>query len=325
MFYCPELGRFLARDMIRRPGANPYVYAKNSPLKYVDPTGLWEAGGHYYTSYLVSKIAASRGISINPEALAYYSQLPDVVEMFEATPEAIESLGQGFATAVGSGAAGGIGGNPSAQRIRDNQWAYDIFEVLHSLHGGDANAVMERRDCLKNFLRNLVMNGAPDWQIGFTIHALGDAFAHTYRDETGLHAFGWPFGHGSQNVSGTSPDSIGLSHAAYSGYVDALYEGLSGMNANYAVTGSLGAIKNAGLKAGLPSLRNWAAGKPIDVGAESEAMRQYAISQGLSDEYNPLISGRQTFDSKYRTPTRDEVRQYLDALKKACVKDACGK
>ncbi len=71
MFYCPELGRFLARDMIRRPGtvpyspeiqqlasnmgamlpiqespddatSSPYVYALSNPLVLSDPTGLYE-------------------------------------------------------------------------------------------------------------------------------------------------------------------------------------------------------------------------------------------------------------------------------------------
>ena len=329
MFYMPELGRFLSRDMVMRPAVNPYVYVNNSPLRFVDPTGLWEEGGHYYTTYLVSRLAASRlgGTAISPEALAYYSQLPDVIASYEATPEAVGQFAQGVAIAAGGGAGGGVTGNLTAAEIASKQWSQDIFEVLHSLHGGDANAVFERRDCLKNFLRNLVLKGAPDWQIGFTIHALGDAYSHTYRDEAGLHAFGWPFGHGEQNVSGVSPDSIGLSHSAYSGYVDTLYEALTGIRSNYnaSVVGSLGAVKNAGLKAGLGNLRSWAAGQPVDVRAESELMRQYAISQGLSDEYNPLTSGRNTFEKKYRTPTRDEVRSYLDALKKACVKSPCNK
>jgi hypothetical protein len=38
--YCPDIGRFLQKDPLARPGENPYVYARNNPLRYVDPTGL---------------------------------------------------------------------------------------------------------------------------------------------------------------------------------------------------------------------------------------------------------------------------------------------
>lgn len=43
MFYCPDLARFLAKDMIRRPTENPYLYGSNDSVNRVDPTGLQDA------------------------------------------------------------------------------------------------------------------------------------------------------------------------------------------------------------------------------------------------------------------------------------------
>ncbi len=40
MFYCPDVGRFLSRDLIRRPGANSYAFANNDPLDRIDAFGL---------------------------------------------------------------------------------------------------------------------------------------------------------------------------------------------------------------------------------------------------------------------------------------------
>lgn len=45
-YYNPALGRFLSRDPVLGSDGdflsrNPYIYAKNNPLKYRDPTGLW--------------------------------------------------------------------------------------------------------------------------------------------------------------------------------------------------------------------------------------------------------------------------------------------
>jgi RHS repeat-associated protein len=44
--YDAQVGRFISKDPIwPRGGLNPYTYAYNSPLNFIDPTGLSVAGG----------------------------------------------------------------------------------------------------------------------------------------------------------------------------------------------------------------------------------------------------------------------------------------
>ena len=43
--YDSSIGRFLQKDPLAPPGTNPYVYARNNPLRYVDPRGLREFPG----------------------------------------------------------------------------------------------------------------------------------------------------------------------------------------------------------------------------------------------------------------------------------------
>jgi len=56
-YYSPRLGRFLSRDAVRGNNGdvlskNPYIYVRNNPLKYIDPTGNEKeyAGGMSYSS-----------------------------------------------------------------------------------------------------------------------------------------------------------------------------------------------------------------------------------------------------------------------------------
>ena len=42
-YYDPRIGRFLTEDPAGQ-AFNPYLYAANNPLMYVDPDGLWSIG-----------------------------------------------------------------------------------------------------------------------------------------------------------------------------------------------------------------------------------------------------------------------------------------
>ncbi|MFO7958004.1 MAG: RHS repeat-associated core domain-containing protein [Candidatus Brocadiia bacterium] len=55
--YSPELERFLSKDRMTAPGTNPYVYARNNPLRFVDPTGL-------VTRDQIAEIAKQMGLTL---------------------------------------------------------------------------------------------------------------------------------------------------------------------------------------------------------------------------------------------------------------------
>jgi hypothetical protein len=256
-------------------------------------------------------------------ALAFYSQMPDEVEDFEALPEVLGSFSEKFGRSFASGAAGLSGAPGKEEQIRAS-WTSDITSILHSLHGGGPAEVIKRRQCLKQMLQSKTLKL---WEQGFIIHALGDAYAHTFlgKDEK-WHAFPSPMGHGAESARGRTPDSIGHNYANYVDFVDALYEGLAGqVPPDDAVKLRLSDIKFWARQAGK---ENWKLGLTGGISdqsmqAESREMQKRAQAMGLGDVYYDPIGGHlpEYYGDRTRSypkPEKGDVQKLMDKIKDAC-------
>jgi hypothetical protein len=117
------------------------------------PDPSFTTDGHLYSTYLVARY---EGINqIDAYTLAYYSEYPDIDGNFKATSAFIFSP----------------------------HWRSDVRKVLHSLHGGDLDAIEVRRKALKMALSDSLNQAPPNyWQAGLIVHAFGDAYSHTTKE-----------------------------------------------------------------------------------------------------------------------------------------------
>ncbi|NLE25065.1 MAG: hypothetical protein GX625_06945 [Clostridiaceae bacterium] len=108
-YYMPETGRFMAEDIFRGDGLNRYVYVRNNPLVYVDPTGLCGEGvqekdkNEYnkakeqlwkivYEQYPLAKIRFAKKNYIEDVLNEYKDIINKAGEMYGVPPEVIAGI-----------------------------------------------------------------------------------------------------------------------------------------------------------------------------------------------------------------------------------------
>lgn len=170
----------------------------------IDCSQKYHQDGHEQTTAYVAQ-ALGFGEETR-RRLAFYSQAPDDLALKYSAP------------AVG---IWGVVWIPYRQRIVDG---------LHSLHGGEHDAVLARRERLATLLSGMKLDRKDmHWKAGFLIHALGDSYAHVRTDEVGrLRSYSPIWGHIFDNGDhGSQPDVIARHPLRYAAYVDALCKALA--------------------------------------------------------------------------------------------------
>tara|TARA_R110002072_G_C7976780_1_gene535574 strand:+ start:9789 stop:15815 length:6027 start_codon:yes stop_codon:yes gene_type:complete len=222
--YSPVLGAWLQRDPVGYLGRDPNLqrYNISNPIDFVDPSGLWREGGHFYTVYNMARLA---GMSHeDARQLAYFAQYNDEVRAYDAVWVAFPHTPW-----EGNSAADEIGTTRS--RLARQNWEEAVQRVLHQLHGGDIFEIARNRE----HLRGLFGQATNDNDVrlaGITLHAFGDSFAHTYRDKNGrCRAFDSGIGHArgrgpltGKKEGGTAVDKIRERYidGVYPHYVESL-------------------------------------------------------------------------------------------------------
>jgi RHS repeat-associated protein len=278
--FSPVYGRWIQQDPAGYvDGLNLYQAHSSNPVSRVDPTGLWDEAGHFWLTYMTA-VAAGMDPSAAYE-LAYYSQLPDTMQMTDAATLWKMLLG---ARLHNDGQAA------TEQAIAElEQWAKEVFDQLHQLHGGDEQEVFKRRECLKKMLKD---GNLKPWERGFVNHALGDSYAHTYKDKNGREkAYGWPDGH--------APDHVGLRPHLASSYAYNLYLALGG--------------------SADPTPEQWNLMRTIygnlrarDATAQTSWMSNIARGQ-FGFNFSPYVP-----NPKFKQPSLGEIADLLKKMKKAC-------
>lgn len=190
--YDPVIARMLQVDPFhaKAPGWTPYRYAFNNPMRYLDPDGLYETDGHFWTVYLAARLTGRSDAYL----LAFAAELPDHI----------------------MNAAGDIVSSTAT-------WANPFMQgPYHGLTGFSAN--YERMHS-----RRLFANGLDTYQRGAALHRLGDSYSHTKKSgSTYSPPFGhWvPF----NSTKTHWPDKIANRPELYLQYVKDLISTLGGVN-----------------------------------------------------------------------------------------------
>ena len=163
--------------------------------------------GHFYTAYLV---ALAVGFDDRTAfRIAFYAQMPDEVSELDATHMAVESV-----VPVVSGWTTVLPGLGELEAVRERD---AVQRGGHALTGRPSAEERARRSSLTGMLDPY----APEF--GLSVHALGDAFAHSTIADEGM-MYQPVSGHAAQFVTDWhEPDYISLRPTLYVTYVQALY------------------------------------------------------------------------------------------------------
>lgn len=193
----PLNGKLSPEDAIPK-ALNCYKFKKST---------FFNVDGHLYTTFKIAKLAGQQeDISL---ILAYFSQYPDLDPKLNAVQNWLNLI--------------------------DIEWRNLLAAKLHSLHGGNATAIAERKKVLDSSIRNYLSNNEY-WKAGILIHSLGDAYAHTKKElnSSGEEAYGLLVGHGVDSVIGNNPDDINrkIVREKYIAFIKHLYSILKTNEAN---------------------------------------------------------------------------------------------
>ena len=183
------------------------IFSQHANAETICPRSQkYHSDGHGNTTAIVARFAGHNDISA--KRLAYFSQAPDELWARYSAPS----------VAIWGWLPG--------------TWGYRkrVFDTLHSLHGGDADAVIKRQKKLSIILTDQMTRNAKSWRTGLIIHALADSYAHTKGEGVNVRAYGPPAGHAFAWKE--KPDEINRRPKLYKKYVKKLFRALSNSNSD---------------------------------------------------------------------------------------------
>jgi RHS repeat-associated protein len=312
-------GRWLNRDPLGESSSrNIYGFVNNDPVQLFDVLGLWGSQGHFYGPYAAGVIAnLNPNNHLNPTGLGFYGELPD-----EMTTATAFGGGQAIWSAIANIFTFELA-VPDFRRIQ---------RLLHSLDGGRAE---NRRACLRRLLRDALSNpNTPAWELGFLIHAFGDAYAHSYVDPwrwtgspKGGHPnpnfgqevlYNAPWGHG---FDGHTPDLVRANPDKFNRYFVDLVTTLNNAPLSPDQQNQVNAFLNA--------VQNGLANNPNQ--DESEVFRNIVTQPGYgypANGYDPDQGGPfrpNAFPNvpnlnDIHLPTEPEIQDLLRRIRRACCR-----